>query len=98
MDLGTEDARVFGETFVYCASHRRAHATGWCTVSADNKVGLGIGKTTPGGFEAATEKCRKLGLRLFEEPDCVAKRFMANAEASARLNAKRSEKPRKKRS
>ena len=37
----TEDAEVFGDTaFVYCKSHRRVHAAGWCTVPADNKIGL----------------------------------------------------------
>lgn len=67
-ESGAEDAAVFGaDTFVYCASHRRAHVTGWCTVGVENKVGLGITKSTPGGAEAATEKCRRFGLRLFQE-------------------------------
>ncbi len=95
----TKDAQVFGATFVYCMSHRRAHATGWCTVGVENKIGLGIDKLSPGGFEAATEKCRRLGLQLTDEPDCSARRFMANAEAAALQTAEHFKKStRKKRS
>lgn len=31
------DDTVFGVGWVYCASHRNTHKTGWCTVSIVNK-------------------------------------------------------------
>ncbi len=66
-ELDTEDAKVFGGMLVYCASHRRAHATGWCTVDVENKLGLGIDRGAPNAMHDAAEKCRRLGLRLFED-------------------------------
>lgn len=42
MDHGdkiTDDEREFGrDRWVYCKAHVRPHITGWCTVSASEKV------------------------------------------------------------
>lgn len=32
-----DDDTVFGSKFVYCAAHRTAHSTGWCTVRLAQK-------------------------------------------------------------
>jgi hypothetical protein len=47
--------------FVYCASHLRSHSTGWCTVSAEDKIPLGV--TTP---DEAHSMCERLGLSIFD--------------------------------
>lgn len=62
-----EDAKVFGEaTWIYCGSHRRPHLTGWCTVSVDMKVGLGIEAPyySDDVLKEARAKCIRLGLKL----------------------------------
>jgi hypothetical protein len=66
----SNDEKTFGsDQWIYCAQHRRAHLTGWCTVGVEDKVGLGI-PLSAGRNEsarAASQKCRRLGLPLFEE-------------------------------
>lgn len=61
----TEDV-VLGE-WVYCAQHLRPHRSGWCSVSVDDKLGLG---SFPGTDHeqgvAAFSKCRRLGLKLYD--------------------------------
>lgn len=61
----TEDV-VLGD-WVYCHQHLNAHRSGWCTVSINEKVGLG---SFPGAqheqIVAAAEKCRRLGLLLYD--------------------------------
>ena len=36
----TSDDTVYGTKFVYCCQHLRVHGTGWCTVSALDKIPL----------------------------------------------------------
>lgn len=66
----TEDEKVFGrETFVYCSKHRMVHTTGWCSVGAENKVGLGllVDRTdSEAATKKAEEKCVRLGLLMWE--------------------------------
>jgi len=39
----TDDERVFGrDAWVYCTQHVKAHLTGWCSVSPNDKIGLGV--------------------------------------------------------
>lgn len=62
------DALVFGEkTYVYCTEHLNPHLTGWCTIEVDKKVGLGIKHEGHESRERARDKCRSLGLRLFQD-------------------------------
>lgn len=57
----TEDAKVFGVgQWVYCNQHLRPHETGWCTVSARDKIGLGVSNS-----KDAYEKCQAWGLRIY---------------------------------
>ena len=54
-DERTEDEMVFGkDAWVYCNQHMKAHQTGWCTVSARDKVGLGVATAA----EAPACRCR----------------------------------------
>lgn len=47
--------------FVYCASHLRAHSTGWCTVGPLNKIPM------PGAtWQAAHAVADRLGLDFFD--------------------------------
>jgi hypothetical protein len=55
--------KIFGD-WCYCGQHLRAHSTGWCTVSNDQKVGLGINGYGDEAMKAAYRKCRALGLTL----------------------------------
>lgn len=55
------DDVIFGE-WVYCRSHLNAHRSGWCTIGLEDKIGLGPVKDSA----EAIEKCRKLGLRLYQ--------------------------------
>ncbi len=59
----TSDAAAFGrDAWVYCSQHMRPHATGWCSVSPRDKVGLGVTDA-----KAAYEKCRAWGFPLYED-------------------------------
>lgn len=59
----TEDVAAFGkDAWVYCNQHMRAHQTGWCSVAARDKVGLGV-KTA----EEAEVKCRAWGFELYAD-------------------------------
>ena len=66
-----EDEKVFGkDQYVYCYQHLNVHSTGWCTVSCNDKVGLGVevGKGENGKQEnlhRALEKCKRIGLKLY---------------------------------
>ena len=60
VDIIQEDYKIFGKQFVYCFQHLSVHETNWCSVSVDDKVGLGVNTK-----EEGIEKCRKLGLPLF---------------------------------
>lgn len=53
--------------WVYCFQHLAPHASGWCTVDVREKVGLGafLGSFDT-QYQAAIEKCRRLGLKLHE--------------------------------
>ena len=62
--MSTEDFKVFGDQWVYCAQHRSVHTTNWCTVSISDKVALGV--TSP---QEGIEKCRRLGLSLYCDDD-----------------------------
>lgn len=55
-----DDFEVFGDQWVYCRSHKNPHKTGWCTVSPQNKVALGVDT-----YEEAVEKCIDFGFELF---------------------------------
>lgn len=55
--------------FVYCASHLRPHATGWCTVNAFDKIPLGA---TRG--EDAYAECKRLGFYLYDGNRSAAER------------------------
>lgn len=62
----TEDTAL--GPWVYCASHLRAHRSGWCTVDNGNKVGLGEFRgTDQEQLVEANSKCRALGLKLYED-------------------------------
>jgi len=57
----TEDELVFGAgTWVYCSQHMKPHQTGWCGVSARDKLGLGDVKN----IHEAIDKCRLFHLPL----------------------------------
>lgn len=59
--------KVFGD-WVYCAEHLNPHRTGWCTVRNDRKLGLGpFSGNEDEQRRQAAEKCRSLGLKLFED-------------------------------
>lgn len=65
MTEATEDEVVFGSgRFVYCKSHVAAHETGWCTVSAKDKIALDALD-----YESACAECRSKGLRLYRDED-----------------------------
>ena len=53
---------IFGD-WCYCRQHLRPHETGWCTVSNNEKVGLGISGHTEQSMRAAYAKCRDFGLK-----------------------------------
>ncbi len=58
-----EDVAAFGrDAWVYCRQHMRAHETGWCSVGAHDKVGLGV-KTA----KEAQAKCREWGFELHHD-------------------------------
>lgn len=58
-----EDERAFGkDAWVYCNQHLRPHQTGWCTISARDKVGLGVSDA-----KAAYAKCRAWGFVLYDD-------------------------------
>lgn len=61
--IQTED-QILGE-WIYCGQHLRPHQSGWCTVSLEDKVGLGpfTGQSEE-QLVKATEKCRRLGLKV----------------------------------
>lgn len=53
---------------MYCGQHLGPHRSGWCTVGLDYKVGLGpFEGEEHQQAKAAAEKCRTLGLRLYQE-------------------------------
>lgn len=55
------DAAHFGEAaWVYCASHRAPHGTGWCSVHVDDKTLL---QAT--NYKEAVEECRRRGFNLY---------------------------------
>lgn len=54
------DDKIFGNTLIYCRQHLRVHSTGWCGVSARDKVGLGTNDP-----KEALEKCREWGFVLY---------------------------------
>jgi hypothetical protein len=57
------DVATFGRgAWVYCRQHMRAHETGWCSVGAYDKLGLGV-KTA----QEAYAKCREWGLELYRD-------------------------------
>jgi len=59
----TEDEAVFGvNAWVYCSQHMKVHQTGWCSVAARDKVGLGAATVHEG-----LDKCRELGLALYAD-------------------------------
>ncbi len=60
----TEDARVFGDMYVYCTQHLNAHPTGWCSVSVRDKIGLGVNTAAE-----AYQKCREFGLKLHHDKE-----------------------------
>lgn len=64
----TEDALIFGDDWVYCKDHVCPHPTGWCSVGASHKLGLGI---PPGEHDErakqAYQKCRMFGLPIYGE-------------------------------
>jgi|AntAceMinimDraft_11_1070367.scaffolds.fasta_scaffold75311_4 hypothetical protein len=60
--LPTEDEVQFGhKVWVYCDQHMRPHLTGWCTVSARNKIQL---KATT-DIEAYAE-CKERNLEIYK--------------------------------
>jgi len=52
--------------YVYCRQHVHCHSTGWCTVSADDKIPL---KATT--HIEAVEECKANGWRLYPSKDGV---------------------------
>lgn len=63
--LATEqsDVMAFGrDAWVYCRQHMKPHQTGWCSVGAHDKIGLGV-KTA----DAAEKKCREWGFELYHD-------------------------------
>lgn len=61
--LPTEDEAVFGyNAWVYCSQHLKPHLTGWCGVSNDDKLGLGL--FGQDNAKRAKEKCIRLGLQV----------------------------------
>ena len=63
-----EDAKVFGENqWVYCRQHMKPHATGWCSVSVNDKLGLGISGNDTQAAKDAYEKCREWNLPIYGE-------------------------------
>jgi len=62
VDPKSDDDKVFGTEFVYCASHMRAHITGWCLVRNINKAPL----SSTDAIEAANE-ARQLGFKLYDD-------------------------------
>ncbi len=60
-DKPTEDEKYFGKgKLVYCAEHLAVHATGWCTVSLERKLGM-----STEDFKAARYNCERMGLKFF---------------------------------
>lgn len=59
---------IFGD-WVYCRQHLRPHETGWCTVSNDDKLGLGIEGKTIDSQRKAYAKCRRMELPIYGESD-----------------------------
>lgn len=59
-----EDEAVFGkDAWVYCRDHAKPHLTGWCSVPASFKLGLGI--TGHDKAKEAYQKCRDFGLMIY---------------------------------
>lgn len=52
-----EDDTIFNEKFIYCASHRRVHSTGWCTVDVIFKRPL-----AGDDIDSAEEYASRIGL------------------------------------
>ena len=62
------DAVVFGtDQWIYCTQHLAVHSTGWCTVGTEDKIGLGILRSVDIEGKKAAEKCRRVGLKLFQD-------------------------------
>lgn len=56
----TEDELAFGkDVWVYCRQHMKPHKTGWCSVGAHDKVGLGVTNA-----KMAERKCIEWGFEL----------------------------------
>jgi hypothetical protein len=59
----TEDEALFGRgAWIYCRQHMKVHATGWCSVSIRDKIGLGVDTAQEG-----VEKCRAWGFDLYQD-------------------------------
>lgn len=63
LDPYSHDDSVLGTAYVYCASHLRAHTSGWCTVSLVDKYPLDA-TTEPD----ATAEARAKGFRMHGDP------------------------------
>jgi hypothetical protein len=61
VDETVADFKEFGEGWVYCSEHVRAHRTGWCTVDVQDKVFLGNVDE-----HNATGKCLEMNLRIIK--------------------------------
>ena len=56
------DVAAFGRgAWVYCRQHVKPHQTGWCSIPAYDKIGLGV--TTA---KEAYAKCEAWGLKIFD--------------------------------
>ena len=56
------DVAAFGRgAWVYCRQHVKPHQTGWCSIPAYDKIGLGV-RTA----EEAYAKCEAWGLKIFD--------------------------------
>lgn len=61
-DKPTEDFEKWGDIWVYCNQHLRAHPTGWCSVDVRDKTPL---EAT--GHVQAIQECRDRGFKLFDD-------------------------------
>jgi len=57
-----DDFFEWGDAWVYCDQHLRAHITGWCTVSLRNKTLLAAN-----GHVQAIQECRERGFKLYDD-------------------------------